>query len=152
MSSRRCRRVGSFLELGAELDEAAGDAAGDRAGRDLERGRRSRGSSRRGRRTGRGSPGSAAAAAASPARTSSAASSSSKDRRRPRLAPSGPQARSRPGAVAVEREPARELGQPRLDGVVVAQLREVLVGPREGLLVDVLGVGRGEPVDRVAIA
>ena len=63
---------------------------------------------------------------------------------------------ARPRALAVDAEPARELGDPGPEGVVVPQGLQLLVDAREDLLVDVLGVVLGEAerldADRVDVA
>ena len=60
------------------------------------------------------------------------------------------------GTEPVDAEPARQLAEPGPDGLVVAQLAEMLVGAGEDLLEDLLGVLLAQPeglaADRVDVA
>jgi hypothetical protein len=63
---------------------------------------------------------------------------------------------ARTRALAVDAEPARELGDPGPEGVVLPQRVQLLVDTREDLLVDVLGIVLGQAegldADRVDVA
>ena len=141
LTGRGSGRVSSLESL-AESAEAAGDAAGDRSRTEDRARRRSCGSSRRGRRTGRARRWHSPESESSAACTSNASSIWSSCPR-PARAARRPAPRVA-GADPVDALAARQLRDPRPQGVRVAQRAEPVEDAREDLLEDVLGVVRVE--------